>query len=417
MSFFRIELLRDDFTPFIGLRNYATRLPADTEFLGTLPLTLGFAALTSLLAVPLALATAVLIHSRARFAGALAVVLLLPWAIAPIADGILWRLMFEPRTGIVTFLMTQLGLPPVVIREAPGAVVAMVVAVTWRSIPILAILFLGALRVVRPEVRQAARLDGASSLQVFRYVTLPAIAPVVIAGGLLQVILALQVFEVQYAMSSGAPPKGSMLAGFAIFNTVIGEISLGYGSAMTMVVGLFIALCLAGLYLVIVRPRRRVVAPDRDDGLDVSPIRTDPRAWARLGATRCPATETGDRARPPGRRGRTGVPLGDRPGPCWPRRDAPPRRRAGGTARVDRHRQHPAAGGGRPDAAAAHRQPRPLRVRPADHRPGVAGCGRRQHHGDRDRHAHRPGRVAPGRLPAGAVPHPRAPRCCCCSSS
>jgi multiple sugar transport system permease protein len=307
MSFFRIELLRDDFTPFVGFRNYATRLPADTEFLGTLPLTLGFAALTSLLAVPLALATAVLIHSRARFAGALAVVLLLPWAIAPIADGILWRLMFEPRTGIVTFLLTQLGLPPVSIREAPGAVVAMIVAVTWRSIPILAILFLGALRVVRPEVRHAARLDGASSLQVFRHVTLPAIAPVVVAGGLLQVILALQVFEVQYAMSAGAPPKGSMLAGFAIFNTVIGEISLGYGSAMTMVVGLFIALCLAGLYLVIVRPRRRVIARDRHDGLDDSPIRADPRAWARLRRDPMPGGEArpgvprdGARTRPSG---------------------------------------------------------------------------------------------------------------------
>ena len=293
MSFFRIELLRDDFTPFVGFRNYATRLPADTEFLGTLPLTLLFAALTSALAVPLALATALLIHSRARFAGVLAVVLLLPWAIAPIADGILWRLMFEPRTGIVTFLMTQVGLPPVVIREAPGAIAAMVVAVTWRSIPILAILFLGALRLVRPEVRQAARLDGASGRQVFRYVTLPAIAPVVIAAGLLQVILALQVFEVQYALSAGAPPKGSMLAGLAIFNTVIGEISLGYGSAMTMVVGLFIALCIAGLYLVVVRPRRRIVAVDRGDGLDVSPIRTDPRAWARLRRDPMPGAETG----------------------------------------------------------------------------------------------------------------------------
>ena len=97
MSFFRIELLRDDFTPFIGFRNYAVRLAADSEFLATLPLTLGFAVLTSALAVPIALATAVLIDGRGRFAGALAVVLLLPWAIAPIADGILWRLMFEPR--------------------------------------------------------------------------------------------------------------------------------------------------------------------------------------------------------------------------------------------------------------------------------------------------------------------------------
>src|SRR4029078_13089314 len=109
MSFFRIELLRDDFTPFVGFRNYATRLPADTEFLGTLPLTLLFAAVTSALAVPLALAPALLIHGRARFAGVLAVVLLLPWAIAPIADGILWRLMFQPLTGVVTFLLNQVG--------------------------------------------------------------------------------------------------------------------------------------------------------------------------------------------------------------------------------------------------------------------------------------------------------------------
>jgi multiple sugar transport system permease protein len=282
MSFFRIELLRDDFMPFVGFRNYAVRLPADTEFLATLPLTVGFAILTSVLAVPLALMTAVLIHGRARFSGVLAVVLLLPWAVAPIADGILWRLMFEPRTGIATYLLTVIGLPPVVTREAAGALVATVVAVTWRAIPLLAILFLGALRLVRTDVRRAARLDGASSLQVFRYVTLPAIAPVVIAACLLQVILALQVFEVQYALSSGAPPKGSMLAGFAIFNTVIGEISLGYGSAMTMIIGLVIAVCLGALYLVVIRPRPpRIVRADRDDRLDIAPVRTDATTWVR----------------------------------------------------------------------------------------------------------------------------------------
>ena len=275
MSFFRIELLRDDFSPFIGFRNYAVRLAADTEFLATLPLSLGFAVLTSALAVPLALATAVLIHGRARFAGVLALVLLLPWAVGPIADGILWRLMFEPRTGLATYLLTQFGFPPVVIREAPGALAAMVAAVTWRAIPLLAVLFLGALRQVPPDIRRAARLDGASGLQAFRYITLPAIAPVLVAASLIQFLLALQTFEVQYALSAGAPPKGSMLAGLAIFNTVIGEISLGYGSAMTMVLGLFSALCLGGLYLVISRPwAARSVPAERGDPLDVPAVRT-----------------------------------------------------------------------------------------------------------------------------------------------
>jgi multiple sugar transport system permease protein len=272
MSAFRIEMLRDDVTPFVGFRNYAVRLPADAEFLGTLPITLGFALVTSALAVPLALATALLISGRGRFSGALAVVLLLPWAVSPIADGIMWRLLFE-RTGVATYLLSLVGLPPIVTRDAAGAFVALVVAVTWRAIPLLAILFLSALRLVRTDVRRAARLDGASSFQVFRYVTLPAIAPVVVVGCLLQVILALQVFEVQYAMTAGNPPNGSMLAGMAIFNTVIGEISLGYGSAMTMVLAGLIAVCLVGLYL-IVRPRRaRIVPLESDEDLPIPAAR------------------------------------------------------------------------------------------------------------------------------------------------
>jgi ABC-type sugar transport system permease subunit len=281
MSTFRIELLRDDFTPFVAFRNYAVRLPADTAFLGTLPLTLAFAVVTSALAVPLALATALLIDGRGRLSGVLAVVLLLPWAVAPIADGILWRLLVDPRSGIVSYLLTVVGLPPVVVREVAGTFVAMVVAVTWRAIPLLAILFLSALRVVRPEVKRAARLDGASSVGVFRWVTLPALAPVVVVGCLLQVILALQVFEVQYAMSAGDPPRGSTLAGMAIFDTVIGQISLGYGSAMTMVLAAVIAVCLVGLYLVI-RPRRaRSVSPERPDGLVAAPLRPPAGAWIR----------------------------------------------------------------------------------------------------------------------------------------
>ena len=118
MSFFRIELLRDDLTPFVGLRNYAVRLPSDTAFLATLPRTVAFAIVTSGIAVVLGLLAALLIHGRARFANLLGLVLLLPWAVAPIADGILWRLLLEPRTGLVTHLLSQAGLPPLTIRDA-----------------------------------------------------------------------------------------------------------------------------------------------------------------------------------------------------------------------------------------------------------------------------------------------------------
>ncbi len=286
MSLFRIELLRDDVTPFLGFGNYVTRLPADSSFLATLPRTLGFAAITSALAIPLALGTAILIQGRGRATGFLGLVVLLPWAVAPIGDGILWRLMFEPRTGIVTYLLGLVGLPPVVIREAPGALLATMVAVTWRSIPLLAILFLAALRGVRPDVRRAAAMDGATSAQAFRHVTLPAITPVVIGASLLQLILALQVFEVPYALSVGRPPAGALLAGQAIFDTVIGDVSLGYGSAMTVVLASVSALLLGVVYVVIARWRGGdEPVPDTPVTADDPIARRRPRVravpWAR----------------------------------------------------------------------------------------------------------------------------------------
>ena len=64
LSFFRIELGSDSYTPFVGLRNYVVRLPADAEFLGTLPLTLAFAGVTTAIALPIALGAAILINGR-----------------------------------------------------------------------------------------------------------------------------------------------------------------------------------------------------------------------------------------------------------------------------------------------------------------------------------------------------------------
>jgi ABC-type sugar transport system permease subunit len=286
LSFFRIELLRDSITPFIGFRNYATRLPADTEFLATLGLTVGFAIVTTLVAVPVALGTALLVARRSRWSGLLGLLLLLPWAVAPIASGLFWRAMFDPQAGLVNHVLLAADLPPVLLREAGGALVATLVAVTWRAIPLLGIIFLGALRQVPANLQRAARLDGATPLQAFRHVTLPAIAPTIVVACGLQIILTLQVFDVQFALTSDAPPEGSRLAGLAIFDTVIGQISLGYGAAQTVTLGILIAACLGLLYLLVLRPAR---TSEVIDDVDPGPGPTTAAGWiapAPLGAAR-----------------------------------------------------------------------------------------------------------------------------------
>jgi ABC-type sugar transport system permease subunit len=260
LSFFRVELLRDDLRPFVGLHNFVDRLPADTAFLATIPRTVLFAAITSALAVPLALSAALLVHTRRRGGAVLGLLLLLPWAVAPIASGIFWRLVFDNSYGLVNDALRAVGIAPVRWNEAIPTLVVTGVATVWRAVPLLGVLLLAALRTVPSALGRAARMDGASSFQAFRYVTLPSIMPTLVVVTVLQVILSLQVFDVLFSITRGRPQPGGSLMGYSIFDTVINNLSLGYGAALTVVLGIAIAVCL-GLLAVAFR-RFRTSAGD-----------------------------------------------------------------------------------------------------------------------------------------------------------
>ncbi len=254
LSLFRVELLRDDLRTFVGLHNFLDRLPNDDGFLATIPRTVALAAAATLIAVPLALGAALFINSRGRSAGWLGLLLLLPWAVAPIASGIFWRSMFDRPNGLLTGFLGALGIAPL---NVPASVVptliVTLIAVVWRSIPLLGVLLLAALRGLPRSHQRAARMDGASHLQVFRYVTLPAIRPVLLVVVVLQVIFSLQVFDVFFSITRGQPARGGDLTGYAIFDYVINQLSFGYGSALTVVLAMVVA---AGLVLIAIVNRR-----------------------------------------------------------------------------------------------------------------------------------------------------------------
>src|SRR4051794_14150221 len=91
ISMFRIELGKDDRTPFVGLANYLTRLPADHVVVDAIPRTLMFAAAVTIATLPLALITALVLNRRFRGDSVFFMALLVPWAISSIVTGIFWR--------------------------------------------------------------------------------------------------------------------------------------------------------------------------------------------------------------------------------------------------------------------------------------------------------------------------------------
>src|SRR5205814_7956581 len=211
MSLFRIEIAKDDNVPFVGLRNYQRAL-ADADFLASVPRTVAYAVGTTALSVRLGLAAALLLNRGFRGAGLLGIAVLMPWAVAPVVTGFFWQFIFESRIGIINGVLIGTGVSshPIPWLETTGTAVGVaIIATAWRSVPLLAVLLLAALKTIPSALYQAAKMDGASPFQAFRYVTLPGIRNTLVVAAILQVIVSLQVFDLLYLLTGGGPEIGS----------------------------------------------------------------------------------------------------------------------------------------------------------------------------------------------------------------
>jgi multiple sugar transport system permease protein len=267
VSFFRIELLKDDRIFFVGLRNYF-RLFEDSAFLDSVPRTVIFALGTTLLTVPLALATALVLNRSFRGATLLGVALLLPWAVAPVVTGLYWKFIFQSQFGIATGLANILGFtdgPVLWLAQPQTAIGVAMVASAWRTVPLMAILLLAALKTIPQSLYRAAKMDGATTVQAFRYVTLPSIRNTLLVVSILSLILSLQTFDVLFTLTGGGPGTSTTVIIYYIYKSAIGQLSFGYSGALAIFLFVVIALCSSLLLILRLRDRNRQPAHPVDE--------------------------------------------------------------------------------------------------------------------------------------------------------
>ena len=295
MATFRIELLREGPNRFIGLNN-AVRMAADYDFLASIPRTVLFAAASTLMTVPLAVAAALVMNRRSRFETVIGVALLLPWTIAPIVTGFYWRFMFQPSFGIATSIANALGLAEGPIPWLQSTDTAMGVAVTataWRTVPLMAILLLGALKTVPGVLYAASRMDGASAWQSFRYVTLPGIRTTLFVVTVLTIIHSLQVFDILFQLTQGGPGFETTTMSYFIFRSAIDRLSLGYSAFLALLLMAIIAAFSASLLLL---RRRRSARVEDDEAADAAAAARRIRAVERRSLPVAPEARHEDEA-------------------------------------------------------------------------------------------------------------------------
>ncbi|WP_306120722.1 MULTISPECIES: sugar ABC transporter permease [unclassified Roseitalea] len=222
-------------TEWVGFDNFAYALSG--RFGDTLWRTVFFAVPLSLIQVALGVLVALLFNSAVRSGSLVRALILLPLMTPPVMVGVAWKLILNPTGGLVNGMLMSLGLtadPVSFLGTSPWAMLSIGLADTWQWTPFVAILAFAALQAIPEDVYEAARLDGATPVQIFVKVILPMLAPALAAIFLLRLIMAFKLFDLVYVLTSGGPGFDTNLSTYMIWETLFRDFDVGAASAQTL---------------------------------------------------------------------------------------------------------------------------------------------------------------------------------------
>jgi multiple sugar transport system permease protein len=249
VSLHRYDLRRPRIFRFVGLQNYLEIL-ADPDFWTALRITVVFTVIAVVIIVSVGLVVALLLNRQFPGCAFVRTVILIPWAIPPVVNGLMWQWIYDPKIGALNALLRWLG----IIEHYQGwlavptyALGGLIVAHTWNEFALAVILFLGALQRVPTELYDAGRVDGCRSWQLFLHITLPWLAQALLIVLILETMLAVRAFDIIYVLTAGGPGTSTTTLTWATYLTTFENLDFGRGSAYAYIVTL-ITLGLSVIY-------------------------------------------------------------------------------------------------------------------------------------------------------------------------
>ena len=235
---------------FVGFDNY-TGLFTNRRFLEAVVRTFYFTALAVIVPLILGTIAAMIFHREFKYRGILRGVFIMPMMATPVAVALVWTMMFHPQQGVLNYLLSLVGLPPSQWVYSPTLVIPSLVLVeVWHWTPLIMLIVLGGMAALPTEPYESARLDGASEWQLFRYITLPLVAPFLFVAGVIRTIDALKTFDTIYVITSGGPGTASETINLYLYLQAFAFYNIGNASAVVVIFfTIVLALALVLLYL------------------------------------------------------------------------------------------------------------------------------------------------------------------------
>ena len=217
------------------LRNYRL-LPGDPRFVNSLVIQAKLSFCTVILQVLFGLATALLLNVQSRFVEFARTFFLIPMVLPPIVVAVIWKLIYTPDISPITYAAGLLNLTmPSLTSSVDFALMAIIIADTWEWFPFTFLMVLAALQTIPDEYSEAALMDGASRIQIFFYVTLPFIAPILIISAMFRLIDSVKAFPLIFLLTGGGPGSVTEVTNYYAYLVAFDFNEIGYSSAITIV--------------------------------------------------------------------------------------------------------------------------------------------------------------------------------------
>jgi sorbitol/mannitol transport system permease protein len=246
-SFFSWNLLRTEGRHFAWFENYS-RVLSDSATWSALRVTVLLTAGAVILSVLVGLASALLVDRKFLGRGVVRTLLIAPFLVMPAAAALLWKTtLLNPVFGLVNWALSPLGVGNVD-WASQYPLLTIIIVETWHWAPFMMLILLGGLQSQDKSILEAARVEGASSLQIFRYLTLPHLRQFIELGVVLGSIYIVQTFDSIFMITQGGPGTSTTNLPFDLYLKAFRAFNVGEAAALGVVV-VFLTILIATVAL------------------------------------------------------------------------------------------------------------------------------------------------------------------------
>jgi multiple sugar transport system permease protein len=248
---------------FAGLSNFLMLFKGeDRDFWPAVLTTLIFLACTVTLEFIIGLAVAMLFNRTIAGKAVWMAFLIIPLTITPAVIGLMWKLMYNTEYGVLNFLLNFINLK-INWLGPRSALLSIIMVDVWQWTPFVALMLYAGLQAISTEPYESAVVDGASSLQIFRFITLPLLRPMIVVAVLLRSIDALRIFDTVYVLTKGGPGNITELLSLHIYRVGFEHTGwIGRSSAVAIVL-LIMATIITTIFMRVVNITRPAAIANR----------------------------------------------------------------------------------------------------------------------------------------------------------